>query len=152
MILSIDPGGTTGVAIYESGQFRSLEIPDGKAAFYRWFGGITDSADLEDLTVVCESFTIPTATASKSRQDDPYMILGYLSGWCLLHSVPLHVQSPGQAKSFSTDSKLRRIGWYEGTKGGHANDAARHLLVYLVTHRSDHSVEDLLATLALDLE
>ena len=151
MILAVDPGGTTGVAILESGQFRSLEIPDGKAAFYRWFGGIADSADLEDLTVVCESFTITAATARKSRQDDPYMILGYLSGWCLLHSVPLHVQSPGQAKSFSTDSKLRRLGWFLPSSGGHANDAARHLLVYLVTHRSEHSVEDLLDTLAQDL-
>ena len=36
------------------------------------------------------------------------------------------------AKSFATDAKLKALDWYERTKDGHANDAARHLVVYLV--------------------
>ena len=41
-------------------------------------------------------------------------------------------QTPAQAKSFGTDDKLRRLGWYTPTPGGHANDAARHLLAFAV--------------------
>ena len=37
--------------------------------------------------------------------------------------------------TFATDDKLRRLGWYKPGKG-HANDAARHLLLWFAKHRT----------------
>jgi hypothetical protein len=39
-------------------------------------------------------------------------------------------QSPAQGKTFATNAKLKKVGWYHQTPGGHANDALRHLLLY----------------------
>jgi len=54
-------------------------------------------------------------------------------------------QTPAQAKSFATDDKLRKLGWFSPTPGGHANDATRHLLVYLAGIKHGPTLAALLA-------
>ena len=54
-------------------------------------------------------------------QADAHWAIGInttLAFWCQKHGVPLTQQTPATAKSFATDAKLRRIGWYKPTKGG----------------------------------
>jgi hypothetical protein len=38
-------------------------------------------------------------------------------------------QSPSEAKAFSTDSKLKKVGWYQPGLP-HARDASRHVLLH----------------------
>ena len=126
MILAIDPGGTTGLAwLSLSGEFGASEIPGDAAGFFSWWGV---EGPVGVSHVVVESF-IPRPGA-RSMQLGAIHIIGFLMGWCQAHGVPLTVQSPGKAKSFSTDGKLKSLGlWSRGL--GHAVDATRHLVVWM---------------------
>lgn len=131
-ILAIDPGNVTGVATYHRGRLETSELP--KHEVYEFLlPFITDR--VFPLEVVAERFVISQRTIRSERQGDALDILGFLDGLCYLEMVPLTLQTAAQAKSFATDDKLRRLGWYQKTKDGHANDACRHLLVYLVTRK-----------------
>lgn len=133
MILAIDPGLVTGWASYGEGDaywpapFVQGQV-EGRHDFECWCFGLLSIGWVKQ--VVAEDFIIGTATGKKSRQVDPYYILGWLDGMCDRFSIPLKLQSPSEAKSFATDDKLKALGWYTPTPGGHANDAARHLLRY----------------------
>lgn len=151
-IYAIDPGGTTGVAClshFDDGTeggvrvVATIQVPGGRFGFYQWAQDVHlfDKA----AAVACENFIINTGTATKSRQADPLMLAGYLEGECCVRSIPFLLQTPAQAKAFATDDKLKHLGWWNPTKGGHANDAARHLLVYMVTQVHDNTILDTLA-------
>lgn len=126
MILAVDPGGTTGVAMFR-GHNREPhfeEVHDGHHGFVRWMADQWDEFE----QIICESF-IPRPGA-RSMQYDALFIIGWLDGEALLRGVPFKLQSPAQAKSFATNDKLKAAGLYPVGKG-HAQDAARHLLTYL---------------------
>jgi len=130
--LAVDPGATTGVALWLS--------PGPQPATYQL--AVNDAVDLcENLLnnqpttlVVCESF-IPRPGA-KSWQPDAIETLGVLRHVARWHGHKFELQSPADAKRFSTDTKLRNLGWYRTTTGGHINDALRHLLLALVRHQA----------------
>lgn len=132
-IIAIDPGGATGVAVYDQGTFTSLEYngsfenqaDDMIELFYRYTPKI----------VVCETYTITARTAQLSQQHEALMLIGIIRWLCRRGTPELVMQSPAQAKAFSTDAKLRSIFWHRTTGGGHANDAARHLLRYCADKR-----------------
>ena len=141
MVLAIDPGTTTGVAWRDgSGCFGSLEIR-GRYEFEEWVA--LALLDPVPVTVVIERWDVRRDTRSKSNQDDPRYIIGYVDGICnALAHVTYVEQTPAVAKSFATDDKLRALGWFRGGEG-HADDAARHLLVRLANVR-DRSVLEVL--------
>ena len=134
MILAVDPGGTTGVALHGGLPVTTwfFEIPGGHLGFVDWFHATSapggSYAD-HQLDIVCESF-IPRPGALTHQPDASY-IIGYLKMWAHRKGMSFKLQSPAQAKSFSTNAKLKAAGLYP-IGMGHAQDAARHLLVYLV--------------------
>lgn len=130
-ILALDPGGTTGIAqgagaelyaTHEMEQYEALVYVD--TAIEGW----------PDLgLVVAESF-VPRP-GIRTWQPAALEIIGTVRYLCATRGITFEEQTPAAAKSFATDAKLRKLGWY--TPGmGHANDAARHLLVAQVRHRS----------------
>lgn len=135
-ILAIDPGGKTGWAAYGAGPpangFRGGEIGGdfehqaGELGelFYKYTPAI----------VVCETYTITARTAQLSQQHEALMLIGMVRWFVSRSGAQLFMQKPGTAKTFSTDSKLRAMNWWTTTPGGHANDAARHLLVWLASN------------------
>lgn len=144
LFLAIDPGKTTGMALWVPG-----DLPVPVSAEY----GVEDAIKhtLAVLTcneraahrhyrpeVVIEDFVISERTIKSSRQTEPLDILGWVKIECRRRNIPLTLQSAAQAKSFATAAKLKKLGWYHPTKGGHANDALRHLLVYLVNNRREY--------------
>lgn len=137
ILLAIDPGNATGFAwvsagddgIFVAESFGSAEVV-GRHEAERYFD--TAVATGYQLHVVIERFTINAGTHTKSRQMDPLYIIGYVEGMCAKLGIPYTEQTATQAKKFSTDHKLRQIGWYQRTPDGHANDAARHLLARIV--------------------
>lgn len=121
-IIAVDPGGTTGWAEWKHGEFRSGEEAD-------WLHWI-DNRDFDQDIFVIETYTITASTAKKSQQTDALRLTGCLE-WMAYPYRKVIYQKPSEAKAFSTDKKLKRIGWYTPGKG-HANDAARHLLLTCV--------------------
>lgn len=123
-LLAVDPGGTTGWAWWETAthRFDSGEEAD-------WLDWMYNRLPEYDLIVI-EKYTITMKTAKLSQQTDALRLTGALE----YDAYPYHkviITTPAEAKSFSTDDKLKRMGWYRPGKG-HANDAARHLLLTAV--------------------
>lgn len=133
-LLAIDPGLTTGFACYymdANETFVSGEIK-GFLEFCKMAEGLLTNGYV--WSVVCESFTITEQTARKSRQYDALYIIGVVQFLCERLGIPFSVQSPADAKGFSSDTKLKSVGFYR--RGlGHANDASRHGLLWLVKHK-----------------
>ncbi|MGH2669320.1 MAG: hypothetical protein ACRDH5_09440, partial [bacterium] len=82
--------------------------------------------------VVCESYVITRETLRKTRGENWSLEeIGALRWLCRQHDVLFQLQSPSEGKSFGTDAKLEAVRWRYPTRGGHQDDAARHLLTYL---------------------
>ncbi len=127
-VLAVDPGGTTGMAWWgyrPAGESVSFtEEPDRFHLYDRVRVARPD-------VIICENF-VPRSGAL-TFQPEALRIIGYLEGWAQENGVEFVLQTPAQAKSFATQAKLKAVGWWP--KGlGHAQDAARHLLVYLCTN------------------
>jgi hypothetical protein len=129
VILAVDPGKTTGFVMYTSGAFFW-----GQESMMEFLRRADDYLyDNVAVEVVCEKFQIGPSTLSKARDAHWAMKqIGILEYWCETRGHTFTLQTPSEAKSFATDAKLKTLGWYTPTKGGHANDALRHLLVYMV--------------------
>lgn len=128
MILAVDPGLVSGVALYMPGldHFTSGQVEDGLIGFVDYFERYVDGT--LPSTVVVEKFTVMDTTAKKTRQYDALYINGYLEARCHTLGIEFVRQQVSGAKTFATNQKLKALGWYNGTSGGHANDATRHLL------------------------
>ena len=133
-ILALDPGKKTGWAAYDFTTKRFVSGEDDFITNARRVHAI--AAELNDeLSIVSESFTITVNTAKNTQATWSLELIGvyrYLSlAYC---REDLTLQAPAAAKRFSSDDRLRAMGWYTPGKG-HANDAARHLMLYLVTRK-----------------
>jgi hypothetical protein len=86
-----------------------------------------------NLILVSESFRITMQTAKNTQAPWSLELIGVARMVSRLYTGrELHMQDPSAAKRFSSDAKLKHMGWYQPNKG-HANDAARHLLLTLAT-------------------
>jgi len=127
-VVAVDPGVTSGVAIMTF-PYRFDNLPGtwelSQMETIEWASQL-DALDV----IVCESF-IPRPGA-KNFQPASLEIIGALRYVSWLRQIPFVLQSPADAKRFSTNEKLKTLGWYQSTVGGHANDAQRHLLLYAI--------------------
>ena len=131
-ILAIDPGLTTGLAYYDedNGSFMSSTEVYGRHELYEYLTQQWLFRGASDIEVVIERWDVRKNTHQLSNQEDVRYIIGWVEGQCHMLGIPYVEQRPAEAKMFSTNDKLQKLGWYRGGEG-HADDAARHLLVYL---------------------
>lgn len=136
-LVAIDPGLRTGYVVI------NLETKEA-AASVEIDGWLNVPETLEtglsfygpDTIVVMERFIINATTHKKTNQEEPRDIIGAVKWVTQKYTGHLPtMQTAAEAKSFSTNDKLKKIGyWHVGGKG-HANDAFRHALVYMIKHR-----------------
>ena len=131
MIIAVDPGKVSGVALWHPD--IPVQIKADELLPLEVLGLVCQLDDKYDTTVVTEKFTISERTIKTALSLDALDINGWLTLESQRKNFELVMQTPAQAKAFATDDKLKALDWYERTKDGHANDAARHLLVYLIT-------------------
>ncbi len=129
-ILAVDPGGVTGFALFEDGQHDSRHQEGYEDAVTMIRNLCEDGLD----ALIVEGFTIRQG----SHKLDPVAfdqttdLIGACRLLALEHGIPFIRQYP-KDKAFGTNDKLKRLHWYKGAPG-HADDASRHILHYLVTH------------------
>jgi hypothetical protein len=126
-VLAVDPGGTNGWATWTP-SFHGC----GQEADFKRFTRLVDDLAPELEVIVAERFTITAETLRKSRQNAALEVIGFLHYVSVREGVELVLQAPGDAKRFATDDRLRSAGWRQPSSQDHANDALRHLLLYLV--------------------
>lgn len=128
IVIAIDPGQTTGYAVYMDGNFSSGETSE-PYGILRLIDSIV--AEGRPVQLVVENYTITSRTARLSPQPEALKLIGALEAAAERLGLGFQGSQLG-CKTFATDEKLRVLGWYRPTDGGHANDAARHLLTYMV--------------------
>lgn len=132
-ILSIDPGGKTGIAVLEYGLKRPVEllhcfeIPDALNGFISWHRANKGVFDWD--LIVCENFTLRPSV--KFPDLSPVYIIGALTA--LEPNIEIEFQSPSQ-KHLCDDTRLKKMGLHKPGLG-HANDAIRHGIIYLRNKR-----------------
>lgn len=139
-IISVDPGKTTGVAMYQVENFES------RFAVYQ-FTNIPDviellKKELPDVVLV-ESFKLHKNKATQLSGQENYSaeVIGAIKVFCAGELIPIRQQAPA-VKDTVMQSLLERIGFWLPTKGmPHARDAARHLAAYLFKSSGVANVE-----------
>lgn len=127
-LLAIDPGGTTGYAI-----FRDLEL----TKTGQCIGTHTNMRKLIEIVepdvVVCEDYLI-YAWAMKTHKWSRVPTLRLIGGIefkCEELGLPLHFENAQPVKGFVTDKRLKEWNYYkEGLP--HARDSIRHGCYYLI--------------------
>jgi hypothetical protein len=136
-VLAVDPGGTTGLALWVDTKnpetFRAWEVTGQMEAIEVVRAGIVEYGV---RAVVCESFRISAGTLKKTQEGSlmAIEIIGALRWICHQEEIPFILQAPAEAAAFVTPNKLKLLGWW--TRGSdHARSATKHLVLYLVSQR-----------------
>ena len=147
-VLAIDPGGTTGLAYV---QFLveyddDVRVCMGTSSFRSWEDEPWFAMnEVETMlrrphpehkldAVVVERYVITPATLKKTAQYEALYQVGVLLFFGWNHDVPVVLQQPSVTKKLVPDASLKSLNWYRPSKGGHQNDAARHLAAYGLQH------------------
>lgn len=130
MIIGVDPGTTTGLALYYD--FERVTLLEGP-----WYDVprlVSAYLDVEHgdvvTAVVCERYDITSGTVRKARDPDPYHVEGWCRLECARRGIFFMQESRADAKNFATDRKLQACGW-RLSKLPHANDALRQVVTHL---------------------
>jgi hypothetical protein len=135
--IGVDPGKIVGIAIYDPGLD---DKPLGGQMPYDQFGLWLESWLVSGVVglVAVERFTITRSTALKSSDAHWAMeLIGVTKFLCGKYSVQLREQQATTAKNFSTDVRLKEVGWWLPGKD-HARDAVRHVILALEEERCIH--------------
>jgi hypothetical protein len=126
--IGFDPGGTTGVAIFDddtdgfSWERDQVVGEDHHETLWNYL-----LKEMPDV-IVCERFQIRNNVAASTTALE---YIGVIKCFAQLSNTTLIMQTPSQAKGFWNDAKLRRCQLYLPSSG-HAMDATRHVLYYLM--------------------
>lgn len=136
--LAVDPGLATGMAAFEWGGVGepiliwSAEVEMKDYAYYirRFMTAHPDGA------FICERFIINAATAKKTQAPYSLELIGVYKQ-CIRDigldpETNLKLQSPADAKRMFPNPALKKLGYWHVGGEGHAMDAIRHGLLYLV--------------------
>lgn len=132
-VIGVDPGKFTGVAHWTRDKFYSTELAYEDVVPY--VRGILEQVqrDGDRVFVGCQRFYVGPTTHKKSAQPHAMQLQGALETLCLQFDFPIfELQDSASAHKVGRDSELRRLNMWKQTRDGHANDAARHVLLTLL--------------------
>lgn len=131
--LFVDPGKTTGYAWLLDGDHPD-EATVGQAPaheFVRIAAGFLSQRP--GSRIVCEQYRITAQTLKKTRQPWSIEIIGVLKHWHQqTFGATYEEQRPGDALGLITDDVLAAFGVLASSDFDHANDACRHMLLWLL--------------------
>lgn len=138
LIVGIDPGLVTGVVSLSllDGDLHNVDAMEfdqmGLGHYMEQLYG-TWRREGDKPIVVIESFTITPQTGKNTQAPWSLENIGIVRFFCAKAGIPLVFQTPAQAKRLASDAILKAAGLHFPSKGGHQNDAARHIAYYLMT-------------------
>lgn len=136
-LLAVDPGKTTGIALIEITQDEEPKIIWSRETSPEETEDLVNLTLYElkghDLRVVCESFIITPQTGRNSQAPWSLELIGVVKYLTRAHGFGAPVmQSPQRAKKFVSNDRLRDLNFWHRGGSGHARDALRHAVLYLV--------------------
>lgn len=134
-IIGVDPGKTTGIALYNVRGFQSYEV-SGETAVEFIENRARIRAAVAPLLIVCERWIVGAHTAKHSAQGDAANIIGALDDFAKsTEHVTMELQSASDAKHACTSHTLKQLGWFT-PRLGHANDAGSHVGLAMLKYHS----------------
>ncbi len=139
-ILAVDPGKATGLAAfsYVKGE-EPVMLESFEARFETYAPWIrkwlSEPLDYDFVHIICERFTINAQTVKNSQA--PYSLeeIGVLKQILLdegMDPESIKFQSPADAKAMWDNPKLKKLDYWHRGGEGHALDAIRHGLLYMI--------------------
>jgi hypothetical protein len=97
-----------------------------------FYGGIEHIINTASLVeVVIEDFRITDATGDLSEAPWSLKLIGATEMMCFKYQKSMVKQQPSE-KAFPTNDRLRLVDFWHVGGAGHANDALRHAMVWIV--------------------
>jgi hypothetical protein len=138
-VIALDPGGTTGWAVFRDGHFYragELEGQHHRQLHQLLYKETVGSDDEAPYYLIFERFDHRNNEFAKLISVEYIGVIKlFLQQYPHVHGVP----QGSSIKTFADEKKLSATKWYIEYKKPHARDAARHLLYWLVegTHMHD---------------
>lgn len=142
-LLCLDPGHTTGVALFVNGELSHCEqvatvIKTTLGTKLLWENLLDLFVRTNPTAVVCENYRVYQHKLKQHSNSsvETLRVIGGIDllcglGWEGHEPVPIKYQMASQAKGFVTDEKLKSWGmWQKGMR--HSRDAVRHGCYYLL--------------------
>lgn len=128
-VVWLDPGLLTGWAIWtDDHQFTSGQLGFEDLGFFL-------EADAEqlgpDMAIGWEQYIVTQGGGKAGTPKHSLKVIGMVEWLCLRHGVNVLASQPSASRKLGGDLQLKRLGWYRAGKR-HANDAASHLLSWLI--------------------
>jgi hypothetical protein len=129
IIIGIDPGKTTGLAVYDLVTQEMMGTQVTFDDFGDWLNlslsNLVAQRERSDILVVCEIFTLRSL---KFAADAHWAMECAGAARYLAHAydITFKMQNANDAKNLVSNEKLRKAQWYIPGKD-HANDAMRHV-------------------------
>lgn len=148
IIMGVDPGGTTGVAIIDVPWDDKRFEPDPQRSHVfstqldNVWGGVDESIgrrmnslieEYKPDLIAVEKFIITQQTVRFTRQPDALWIIGGVRFLADIAGIPTHLQPSSLAKTTWDTARLNETGWAKVVTRKHARDALRHALTACVT-------------------
>lgn len=139
-MLSVDPGGTTGLALFEYAQDEyellwKRQVPNSLHGFLDWHWDEGQFLDLQ--TIVCESFDL---RAGIYPDLSPVYIIGAIEALWPNKLIDIIYQKPSQ-KHLCEDPILKKMNLYSPGRP-HANDAVRHGIIYMRNNKNKQVLKE----------
>jgi hypothetical protein len=143
VLIGVDPGGTSGIAVYD---VPSADEPARHVGYEQWSDSWTIASQLLALKSKIQKQRPGVQVVFVVEQFDnrPGIVDPDLTPKYIIRDIDrdmaneqVFYQTPSQAKNLvkpahrGTPDGLKRFGWYK-VGMGHANDASRHVIVFLV--------------------
>jgi hypothetical protein len=129
-VLGVDPGKRTGISLYD----LLLEDHFGQEESYEHVGYVLERLiERHRPDVAIEQFVMNINTVKNTQAPWSLKVMGIAEYLAAKYECRCVIQAQSSAKRFSTDARLRALGWYLPGKG-HANDGSRQTLLHMVIH------------------
>lgn len=148
-VLAFDPGETTGWAWFHDYELVRCGQIETRSITSTWnnslrlvtqlksqIGEVDSREEVNQIHVAIEDYRIYSWKAKSHAWSDIHTIkvVGILELRALIESLPCRLRMAEHAKTFCTDTKLERWGFWQPGKR-HARDAIRHAVLYIVDYR-----------------
>jgi hypothetical protein len=142
-VIGVDPGKSTGLFALRDGK-KAVVIQGEAGEVLRRLEDLLSGADpdlaIDAALIAMERFV--GGSSRHSRQTDAQQVVGAVIDLAARYGVPIVFQNPADAKSFTTNDFLRKLGlWVTPSEvnapdADDVRDAARHALLCLASHRA----------------
>lgn len=131
-LLAIDPGLATGVCMVDLlDPENPVKLWSAEVTIAEFYDKIADLVGAESTHVVIEDFKITVETGKLSDAPWSLNLIGIVQYLCYHNAKVLDLQLPSQ-KPFADNEKLHAVDFWHVGGEGHANDALRHAMVWIV--------------------